>query len=361
MSKIVSQTELDEELLRAAAGGDLERVAQLLAQGANVNAVNEHGRNPLQVAIAGLLNPSLVRILCEAGVNLDAADNLGFTALVRLASTANSRMSEHVLESMEILLAMGADPFIRDDFGNSFLTYLCMETEGYERSQNKAQLDTRYRFSRWFHIALEVFVKGIIRNEGSIEKLLPEKNCPPTERVALLLSAAAALFNTDVPREARDKAITELCRDAGGSSFRLCLAIAYILEWEALPPLVTESGFLKALTKILALSRMESSPNTPDFPDRSGELTFSPSASRRLLEILASALDCDEGAVFEFLSLAGGENLKNWLSEASKAEGTDTNMLISRLAGRLRETSVKGDQTGTAEENAKSSWSPIAF
>jgi len=89
-----------DDLLRAADAGDVARVKQLIARGANVNTRDQHGRTPLiQAASAG--RQETVRMLLDAGANPNLQTADGATAL--------SLAAAHHLEIVRMLLDAGAD------------------------------------------------------------------------------------------------------------------------------------------------------------------------------------------------------------------------------------------------------------
>ena len=316
------------------------RVASLLIEkGADVNAKRTGDGGT--VLMQCLKFPEGMRFLLKSGADPDATDALGMTALIRLSASGGAPTNDELLENMEILLSAGADPFIRDDFGKGFLNYLVMRSRGvlprdaYKKGDN----------SRWFRIASEVFLSGVLKGKESPGELLPESpenELPTAERGALMLSALAALSRTPPfiaqnSKEQAEKIISEL-RDGAGKALRP--AMNRILDFNTLPHFVSEAGLLKTLSE-LSLSDKE--------------LVFTPPRSRRLVEIMFTALESDESAVYSFLSSAGGaggKNFKNWLREAKKAGCECGDTLVSRLAGGLREEYLKSGEVP---------WSPVVF
>ena len=95
-----------EALHDAAMAGDLERVKELLACGAEVNSFDSIGYTALHYA-AKDQNTALVRLLLEAGADPNAQDvrNIGNTPLGAVAGNCS-------LELARILVAAGADPTV---------------------------------------------------------------------------------------------------------------------------------------------------------------------------------------------------------------------------------------------------------
>ena len=95
--------DLDDELLEAAETGNLAAVTSALQRGANVNARDGgFGRTALMSASMRSLIP-IMRVLLEAGAQVNLHGALGETALILAASGRGG-------ESIEVLLAGGADP-----------------------------------------------------------------------------------------------------------------------------------------------------------------------------------------------------------------------------------------------------------
>ena len=59
---------LDEQVFRAIENADSAALAQLLAQGARVDAQNDHGYTPLMAAV-GLGHTEMVKLLLDHGAN----------------------------------------------------------------------------------------------------------------------------------------------------------------------------------------------------------------------------------------------------------------------------------------------------
>ncbi|MBI3564169.1 MAG: ankyrin repeat domain-containing protein [Elusimicrobia bacterium] len=137
-------------LVSAAAAGDLGRVRQLLAGGADANAHDKTGRSPLgaacmygRAAVAEALldagarfdapekdqygsmpvllavfngHPETARVLVNRGARLDAKANGGQSALARAIGTGR-------LDRVQDALALGADPNEADENGQTPVTY----------------------------------------------------------------------------------------------------------------------------------------------------------------------------------------------------------------------------------------------
>ncbi len=105
-----TQSRVGQAELHAAAGkGDIETVAALLASGVDVNAENDHGLTALCTA-ADRYNVEMVRLLLERGANPNAKDlEFGRTPLW-LASRPGSdpKAKQAAAEVVKLLVAKGA-------------------------------------------------------------------------------------------------------------------------------------------------------------------------------------------------------------------------------------------------------------
>ena len=88
-------------LLQATEAGDIEQMAALLAQGAEVNARNAYGWTPLHVAAVGG-DPAVVALLLQHGADVHAESHIGTTPLDN-ATTRGGRKAV-----IDLLLAHGA-------------------------------------------------------------------------------------------------------------------------------------------------------------------------------------------------------------------------------------------------------------
>lgn len=88
-------------LMKACSKGDLAAVKKILAEGADINAVDSSGRTPLIEASWGG-HADIVKFLIEKGADINATDKSGFTALCRAAE-------EGYAPIVSLLVQKGAD------------------------------------------------------------------------------------------------------------------------------------------------------------------------------------------------------------------------------------------------------------
>ena len=97
----------DLQLIDAARARDADGVADLIAAGANVNAVNDYGVTPIALAATNG-SAAMIETLLDAGANPNAALQTGETVLMTAARTGNA-------VAVSALLARGADVDARQD------------------------------------------------------------------------------------------------------------------------------------------------------------------------------------------------------------------------------------------------------
>ncbi len=108
----------DTVLFRAARDIYADKVDELIAAGAEVNATNNQGRTPLDAAVEEIsIWPGPLLELLKAGANVNAQDNEGMTPLDILAVSDSSFR----VEAAQVLLEAGANPNLRDKQGQTAL------------------------------------------------------------------------------------------------------------------------------------------------------------------------------------------------------------------------------------------------
>jgi ankyrin repeat protein len=101
------------ELHYAAADGDAEKVAALLAGGLSAGTPDDDGWTPLHAAVQAW-SPSICIALLDAGAPVDSQDAHGNTPLWKAAFGSRGRG-----DIIKILRARGADPLLKNRHGMS--------------------------------------------------------------------------------------------------------------------------------------------------------------------------------------------------------------------------------------------------
>lgn len=105
---------MTEQLHEAVKAGDVTRITQLIAAGADVNSRDAYGATALMnAAHSGSIE--LVEALLAAGAEVDAKDELGWTALMK--ACFNNELNRGFPEIVERLIAAGADPDVKITYG----------------------------------------------------------------------------------------------------------------------------------------------------------------------------------------------------------------------------------------------------
>lgn len=94
-------TERDAEFRRAITVHEMDRVRSLLAEGVDVNSVNDQGMTPLMVA-AGAQSPLIVQLLLEAGADPRPINGYGYTAEMVAEWHGEVRMMSYTEASTQI-------------------------------------------------------------------------------------------------------------------------------------------------------------------------------------------------------------------------------------------------------------------
>ena len=96
-------------------------VKLLIEAGANLD-IQDNGGNTALIGASYNNRPEVVKLLIESGANIDVQNNSGCTALI-LASYRNH------IEVVKLLIEHFADEFIIDNDGKSFYDYLNKENK----------------------------------------------------------------------------------------------------------------------------------------------------------------------------------------------------------------------------------------
>ncbi|CAN6180082.1 unnamed protein product, partial [Urochloa humidicola] len=106
---------LDQQLHKEVSYGCLERIRDLRAQGADLESTDSLGKTPLMKASAHA-RPGMALVLIEMGANVNAYRRGSYRATA-LHHAADSGAKFVV----ELLITYGADPYIRNDYGETSL------------------------------------------------------------------------------------------------------------------------------------------------------------------------------------------------------------------------------------------------
>jgi hypothetical protein len=102
---------------------DLDLVRAVLDTGCPVNWQDPDGMHVLFWTGFEIL-PQVLPLLLERGLNVNQPSAYGMTALADLASPGTDYSKPGWLDAVEALLEAGADPYLEDDDGESFMGYV---------------------------------------------------------------------------------------------------------------------------------------------------------------------------------------------------------------------------------------------
>ena len=100
----------------------MEELRRLIGAGINPNAQDDEGNTAL-IDAAQAPNPEAVKVLLEAGADLEAGDHERATPLMWAVRSAFDECYDQALAVVELLLASGADVNARTDSGATALIY----------------------------------------------------------------------------------------------------------------------------------------------------------------------------------------------------------------------------------------------
>ncbi|MBL6622005.1 MAG: ankyrin repeat domain-containing protein [Rickettsiales bacterium] len=273
MRKIMTQEELNEQLLRAAKDGNSEEVKRLLEAKADVNAKDVDGQTPLQFAaeyghtgIAAALiaaeanvnakarygitplhlaarngHTNIVQELIAKGADVNAKNNIGYTPLLYAAANGHTKIAA-------ALIAKGADVNAKNTFGGTPLHWAAAvgKTDTVKKlieagakvdaknTSGKTALDMAISNPEFYNIVIDAIAKQI--NHTSIKgmkaftmgTLVKERNQSPVNMLGgekglfqKILGKVVSLKLSDIPekeghRKAVEAKLNELQREHAG-------------------------------------------------------------------------------------------------------------------------------------------------
>lgn len=147
----------DQELWKACTGGDVDDVMALLAKGYDVNARLDvqkgKGKTPLHGAVTGSDNLPLVTALLDRGADPNAVDARQQTVLGHALRGSYSATDHDDLAArlaiMQLLVARGADPKVREEQGKSLIHVVAASGSTDDEDADKALLGKGHPWLDW--------------------------------------------------------------------------------------------------------------------------------------------------------------------------------------------------------------------
>lgn len=140
----VPDDNLSDELFAAVRRGDVERVKELLDEGADVNEPEPNGMTVLMVAASENQNAVVQELLARKEINVDAQDDLGMTALMLAAAGNNITVAKLLLNAMAGDELLNSDSEAADDIararGNFALADLIVQRQNMRKVQQAEEL-----------------------------------------------------------------------------------------------------------------------------------------------------------------------------------------------------------------------------
>lgn len=86
----------DEELINAAAAGDIKKIEEFIGRGADINARNANAETPLIVAAKNKKKKAL-KLIADKGADLNAADDKGISPLMAVAAAGDTESAGYLM------------------------------------------------------------------------------------------------------------------------------------------------------------------------------------------------------------------------------------------------------------------------
>lgn len=116
----------EEDLFSYAMGGEVEEVRRLLEEGVNPNAADEDGETALMFAVSSSI-PEVVDVLLDAGADPGSKNSSGLTALMGAVigdgEMDDEEMRLDYLKIARLLIEVGADTSARDNESKTALDH----------------------------------------------------------------------------------------------------------------------------------------------------------------------------------------------------------------------------------------------
>ncbi len=140
----VQDDNLSDELFAAVRRGDVQRVKELLDEGADANEPEPNGMTVLMVAVAENQNAVAQELIARKELNLDAQDDLGMTALMLAAAGNNITVAKLLLNAMAGDDLLNADNDSADDVararGNFALANMIVQRQNQRKAREEETL-----------------------------------------------------------------------------------------------------------------------------------------------------------------------------------------------------------------------------
>jgi hypothetical protein len=204
----------DHEILKAAEHGRIAEVKGYLADGVPVDTRGAYKYTALH--LAGKHEPEVVKVLLEAGADVNAQDNSGFTPLQFATQHGN-------LESVNLMIDAGADVNRENRGGYTALLHACWHGQGkvakrlldagadpfHRNHQNMTALMT----VRWKTKANRFDYQGV-KIAAILETRAPgtDSTLAPPNQPASLVRAPLDIFHVRWMRAAHPRSLWSACR-----------------------------------------------------------------------------------------------------------------------------------------------------
>lgn len=197
-ASVKEDAEMNEQLFRAVREKDAQAVANIIKEGADINAQDSNGRTPLMIATRRN-DAATAKILIDAGADVNIQDHIKDTPFLYAGA-------EGYLEILKLTIDAGADPKITNRYGGTAL--IPASEHGYVEVVEELLTRTEIDVNHVNNLGWTALLEAIILNDGGVKQ---------QQTVQLLIDHGADVNIADRDQvtplqHAREKGFTEIER-----------------------------------------------------------------------------------------------------------------------------------------------------
>ncbi|UVI30196.1 ankyrin repeat domain-containing protein [Paenibacillus spongiae] len=147
---------MDKQLIQASERGEIETIAKLIQEGANVNAQDAKGRTATMIATYNN-DAATVKVLIEAGADVNIQDDMKNSPFLYAGA-------EGYLEILKLTIGAGADPSITNRYGGTAL--IPASEHGYVDVVKELLTNTDINVNHINNLGWTALMEAVILNDG---------------------------------------------------------------------------------------------------------------------------------------------------------------------------------------------------
>lgn len=185
--EVLNQQRLNYALFEQVVKGDIEKVKELLSEGADIKAVNQQGYTALEQAVR-LGNQALTEVLIASGARICAENQSGFTILMHAICCQHTELAEY-------LIKLGADVNKPNAMG---LTPLMIAVEAKSIQNIKLLIKYGANVNAVNQNGMTAIIIAVIKNNVKMAKVLIKKGANLTQENRSLVMFAVHHNNMEL-------------------------------------------------------------------------------------------------------------------------------------------------------------------